>query len=289
MSKDSVVDVVPQHVIFAAHTLADQTARQAGVVMTELRTPQQCATAAELLDCIWNDDSGGAAPVEPGLLIALGHAGNYVAGAYLDQQMVGVTAGFFGAPAAGRMHSHIAGVSASAKGKGVGTAMKLHQRAWCLQRGVTTLEWTFDPLILRNAGFNLNRLGAQLEEYLPNFYGTMRDATNSGHGSDRALIRWHLGRPVRPLGDALESASRIVRHLDIGEDGAPVRTSEDLRTVAEGMVGLRVPRDIEGMRAQCSTVSVQWRQALRETMYPLMEAGWQIRGILRDGTYVLQR
>lgn len=185
-----------QHIIAAARTQADQAAARAGIVILELSTPEQSRAAADLLDAIWNQESGGAAPVEPGLLIALEHAGNYAVGAYQDNDMVAAAIGFFGSPAASMMHSHIAGVSAAAKGNGVGAAMKLHQRLWCLERGVTTLEWTFDPLILRNAGFNLNRLGAQLEEYLPQFYGQMRDATNVGQGSDRALIRWHLTQPI---------------------------------------------------------------------------------------------
>lgn len=273
------------HIIDAARKQANQAAERARVVITELSTPEQSAAAADLLDAIWNKEGKGTSPVEPGLLVALEHAGNHIVGAYQDQQMVGAAIGFFGPPATAMMHSHIAGVSASSAGRGVGAAMKLHQRLWCLERGVTTLEWTFDPLILRNAGFNLNRLEARLEEYLPQFYGQMRDATNAGQGSDRALVRWHLVQQQAPTMKPAWDQRLIALCLDVGDDDAPV-----LRSVPEdGLIGLRIPADIESMRITHPELSAQWRTALRETMHPLMGAGWTVGGFSSDGTYVLHR
>lgn len=174
MSPQSPGRTADRQIIAEARGLAAQAAERAGVVISDLATPEQATAAAELLDSIWNSDSRGAAPVEPGLLVALEHAGSYVAGAYQDDEAVGVAAGFCGPPQTAMMHSRIAGVSALAAGRGIGVALKLHQRVWCLERGIMTVEWTFDPLILRNARFNLTRLGARLKEYLPQFYGDMR-------------------------------------------------------------------------------------------------------------------
>ncbi len=64
--------------------------------------------------------------------------------------------------------------------------MKLHQRAWAIARGIPVIEWTFDPLVARNAYFNIRKLGAMPVEYLPNFYGIMGDGIN--------------GEPTRPIG-----------------------------------------------------------------------------------------
>lgn len=273
------------HITSARHQ-ADQAAVRAGVVIKELTTPEKSQAAANLLDVIWNKESGGAAPIEAGLLIALEHAGNYVVGAFEGERMVAAAIGFFGSPAAAVMHSHIAGVTPAFKGGGVGTALKLHQRHWCLEREVTTLEWTFDPLILRNAGFNLNKLGARLEEYLPHFYGQMRDSTNAGQGSDRALVRWHLSEPVAPPIESVMHHSAIPLRLKIGEDGAPM-----LVTVPENVdvVGLEIPTDIESIRVSSPELSAQWRVALRESMHPLMESGWRVGGVTREGTYVVHR
>ena len=78
-------------------------------------------------------------------------------------------------------------------GRSVGFALKVHQRAWCLRRGVRVIAWTYDPLIRRNAYFNLVKLGARPVEYLRNFYGAMDDAINGGTETDRLLVHWDLG------------------------------------------------------------------------------------------------
>ncbi|WP_022872931.1 GNAT family N-acetyltransferase [Nesterenkonia alba] len=268
---------------------ADAAAEAAGVVIRELRRPEQAQAAADLLAEIWSPGGAGAAPVEPGLLIALEHAGNYTTGAYDDAgRLFGVTAGFFGAPQAAMMHSHIAGVHPDAAGRGIGAAMKLHQRAWCLARGVHTMEWTFDPLITRNARFNLHKLGAEFAEYLPQFYGQMRDATNAGQGSDRALIRWPLRSRCTPI---TGEPDRVLLH--IGDDDAPVATAHgaDVLHAAEGagVVGLSVHPDMMRLRRQAPELSAQWRVSLRETMQPLLQGGYTVRGVTGEGTYLLSR
>ena len=79
------------------------------------------------------------------------------------------------------------------------------------------MTWTFDPFVRRNAWFNLHRLGAEVVELVPDFYGEMRDGINAGLASDRFVVRWDLpGAAPRPAvepvdGDVLvpvEPASR---------------------------------------------------------------------------------
>ena len=82
--------------------------------------------------------------------------------------------------------------SRAARCAGVGFELKQHQRRWCLERGVKTIEWTTDPLVRRNAYFNLTKLGARASDYLVNFYGAMTDGLNAGEESDRLLISWEL-------------------------------------------------------------------------------------------------
>ena len=72
--------------------------------------------------------------------------------------------------------------------------MKLHQREWAAANGLDWIVWTFDPLVRRNAWFNLVVLGADVREYLPSFYGTMSDAINAGDESDRLLVAWDVAR-----------------------------------------------------------------------------------------------
>lgn len=273
-----------------AQASANQAAERAGVVIRTVRTPEEAMAAAQLLDGIWNSDGKGSPPLETSLLIALEHGGNYVAGAYRDDQLVGAAAGFCGPPQTAMMHSHVAGVSSWAKGRGIGAALKLHQRLWCLERGITTMEWTFDPLIRRNAYFNLHRLRARLIEYLPHFYGEMTDGINAGQGSDRALVRWDLTEKASTTADK-DVPRDVPLLLEVGLQEAPelVGSVEGALTGRSEHLGLRIPADIEQLRTVRPDLSAQWRTALRERMYPLLQAGWTISGIVPDGTYRLYR
>jgi predicted GNAT superfamily acetyltransferase len=172
---------------------------------------QVCA----LYDEIWRPEPGSR-PVTVEFLRALAHSGNYVCGAFAGDELVGACAGFFASPAGVAMHSHIAGVSDRVRGRHVGFALKLHQRAWALARGVELITWTFDPLISRNAYFNLGKLGACATEYLPDFYGAIDDGFNSGDDTDRLLVSW-------PLADA--GVSRACQGRAAGADAAALRAA----------------------------------------------------------------
>lgn len=267
------------------------------VQVRSLRTAGQMQTAADLLASIWVPDGQGEPPVETGMLVALEHAGNYVSAAFAGEQMVGATVGFLGLrdSQAGRsqlMHSHLAGVLPAFTGQGIGAAMKQHQRAWCLERGIGLMEWTFDPLVARNARFNLHKLGAAIIEYLPDFYGEMRDGINAGQGSDRALISWNLPAPQPAQDPEPVSPHQPLTVLDITGDAAPLNPLPQEQVVAAsteaGAVHLRIPQDIEALRRQDPGMAAQWRLALGQTMGPLMSAGWSVSGISREGQYLLR-
>src|SRR5262245_30448075 len=150
--------------------------------------------AATLLDGIWG--TGDEHVVDPGTMRALAHVGGYVAGAYDGDTLVGASVGFFAAD--GHLHSHVTGIAAEQQGRGIGRAVKLHQRDWALARGRTAISWTFDPLIARNAYFNLHSLGATVVDYLPDFYGAMDDGVNAGDATDRLYVVWALDTPAPP-------------------------------------------------------------------------------------------
>ena len=149
------------------------------------------AAVYRLYDRIWRPDPKNP-PVTTELLRALTKAGNYVSGAFDGAELVGACVGFFSAPAGSAMHSHVAGVSAAALGRSVGFALKLHQRAWALQRGVSQIEWTFDPLEIKNAYLNLEKLGAIVRRYNINQYGITSSPLQGGLPSDRLIAEWWL-------------------------------------------------------------------------------------------------
>jgi predicted GNAT superfamily acetyltransferase len=215
-------------------------------------------------------------------------AGNYVGGAYDGDELIGACVGFFGAPAEVTMHSHVAGVSGAARGRNVGFALKLHQRAWALQRGVTAISWTFDPLVRRNAYFNLVKLGARPTEYLTNFYGLMEDGINGGDDTDRLLVRWQLDSPEvtaaagrRPPGGALPEATIA---LGRAPDGRPLAGHAG----DGGTVLVAVPPDVEGLRGSDPAAAKDWRAAVREVLGGLLADGARVTGFDRAGWYVLE-
>jgi predicted GNAT superfamily acetyltransferase len=278
----------------SATRAAQAAARASGVQIRELAEVDDLQRLCVLVDEIWHPEPTNP-PVTAEFLRALAYAGNYVAGAFAGDQLAGICVGFFDAPAEHAMHSHIAGVSARVGGKHVGFALKLHQRAWALSRDVTTIAWTFDPLVCRNAYFNIVKLGAAAAEYLPDFYGAMDDLINAGDDSDRLLAVWPLAADsVASASQGAVSAADASRlraagaavALDIDADGLPAIRDADPRA---STVLVRVPLDIETVRRHHEPVARRWRHAVRQVLGGLMSDGARVAGFDRSGWYVVQR
>jgi predicted GNAT superfamily acetyltransferase len=260
-----------------ASQAAVAAAGAAGVVIRELHRPDQVWEARRLFEGIWRPGADDPPPVTAELLRALAHAGGYVAGAFGGTRMVGASAGFFTAPPECALHSHITGVARGGQHRGVGFALKVHQRAWAMARGVGTVVWTFDPLVARNAWFNLAKLGAQPTAYLEDFYGPMTDAINTGMASDRLLLTWRLddpavvaacaGRPRQPSPVAAEAA------LAVGPDLEPV-----VHATGAPAVTVAVPPEVEALGREQRRA---WRGAVREALGGRLAVGATVTGFLR--------
>ena len=172
-----------------AAATAAAAALRAGVDVRPLETLDQITAACAVLERVWGIEPGVVFDVQPHLLRALGHGGNYLVGAYAHDggELIGASSAFFTEPLGSAMHSHITGVLAGTAGRGVGAALKWHQRLWALERGLSRITWTYDPLIARNSFFNLTRLGGRPETYFVDFYGVMNDGPNRGQPTDRRL------------------------------------------------------------------------------------------------------
>lgn len=269
-----------------ADEVALEAARRAGVVIRDLHDLEGVQQASALFDVVWSDPAGPLMPVN--LVRALSSAGSYVAGAFLDGRMVGAIVGFIGVHHGEFvLHSHILGVLAEARGRSLGFALKLHQRAWCLERGIPTAMWTFDPLVRRNAYFNLSKLGAVGTRYEENFYGPMNDGINAGDETDRLLITWRLtdprvtaaaeGRAVDVPPD--ESAPML---LDVDSDGSP-----QLRQAEGPRLRCRIPEDILQIRSNDPDLALRWRHALRDTLGAAISEGYEAVAMDRAGWYTL--
>jgi predicted GNAT superfamily acetyltransferase len=286
------------------------------VSIRELDSIGDLEAAVALFGEIWHPEPG-TQPISAELMKALRKAGNYVTGAYDagGGQLVGACVGFFGPPAQESLHSHITGVSAAGLGRSVGFALKVHQRAWALQHDATEIAWTYDPLIRRNAYFNLVKLGARPAEYLPNFYGGMHDQINGGGETDRVLVSWDLraarvaaacaGKAI-PASAEAEIAAGAQVALAAAADGSPALSpgwpgplagagaaSSGLAgtvlagTVLAGTVLVAVPPDVERLRVTDPGAAAAWRSAVRDTLGGLMAAGGRVTGFDRAGWYVV--
>jgi predicted GNAT superfamily acetyltransferase len=259
----------------------------------ELVETEDLSELAGLLAVVWGRP--GEAPINSDILKALAHSENYVAGGYIDNRLAGGLVGWFGGvpPHELHLHSHILGVLPGSETHGLGFELKQHQRRWCLSREVKVVEWTTDPLVRRNAYFNLTKLGAHAREYLVNVYGEMSDRINAGEESDRLLISWRLdspsaeaaatGRGPLPQIDELRRDGALVA-LSVGGAGQPVAAG-----VPSARVLLcEVPEDIVALRSSDPMLARSWRMALRKILTEAMAAGYEVTGATRSGWYVLE-
>jgi len=263
------------------------------ISIRELAEIEDLRVLAELFAVVWGRP--GEPPINSDILKALAHSGNYVSGGYVDDKLVGGLVGWFGGvpPHELHMHSHILGVLNGSASHGAGFELKLHQRRWCLAREVKVIEWTTDPLVRRNAYFNLTKLGARAPEYLVNVYGEMSDEINAGEESDRLLIRWQLdaksveaaagGRAPEPNVDELRRDGAEVA-LSVGGAGEPVAAIPSARVLL-----CHVPEDIVAVRRSNPPLARAWRMAQRKTFNDAMATGYEVTGATRSGWYVLEK
>ena len=149
----------------------------------------QCCV--ELQRQIWGEADLEVEPVTAFVVAA--QTGGQVLGAFDDGRMIGYTLAVVGLRGGvAYLHSQMTGVLSDYRDRGVGRMLKLYQRDEALSRGIRLIQWTFDPLELRNAHFNLNRLGAICREYLPNLYGVTTSPLHRGLATDRLLVEWRL-------------------------------------------------------------------------------------------------
>ena len=205
---------------------------------------------------VWG--SGADDMVSSDYLMALAHCGGYIAGAYSpDGLMIGCS---FGMLARHRgdwcLHSHITGVLPGAQNMGIGTLIKQHQREWAIDNGLSAITWTFDPLVRRNAWFNIAHLGAEAVEFHENFYGPLNDDINGDDETDRLLARWDIRPSQRqPAPNALS-------------------------------ILIPTPPDIVTLRTTDPEAARQWRRTMREQLSGALVTH-EICSFTSDGSYVL--
>ena len=170
------------------------------------------------------------------------------------------------------LHSNMMGVRPEYQSHGIGRKLKLAQRQEALSRGIELVEWTFDPLEVRNARINLELLGAICRTYLPNFYGVSSSRLHGGLPTDRLVAEWHL------------NSARVKSRLE--SPASPPAHSE-------GMVSLEIPLSIQHLKSAEPEAAARIQSGLRERMIELFARNFFASRLVIDAanhkaTYLLE-
>jgi predicted GNAT superfamily acetyltransferase len=162
------------------------------------------------------------------------------------------------------LHSHMLAVREAYRNRGVGAQLKWEQRREALSRGIRLIEWTFDPLEIKNAFLNIHKLGAIACRYFVNFYGVSSSRLQGGLPTDRLLAEWHLrSSRVTAVLDGRPGAAKIVEERilvpasiyqwkasEVGRERALAVQLENRRkfqqAFSQGLAVLSFARDAEG-------------------------------------------
>ena len=218
---------------------------------------------------IWGFSELDSLPVR--LFVVANKIGGQTFGAFDGTRMIGFCVALPALkPGGGHyLHSNMAGVEEPYRNLGIGKRLKLAQRADALSRGIPSIEWTFDPLEIRNAYFNMEKLGAVVRRYVLNQYGVTSSALHGGLPTDRCVAEWDL-------------ASERVQVILAGRVSPRPETRARIEVPA-GIAELRA-RDPRRARAIQENISNQFLEYFR--------AGLAVTGVERNedaGVYLLSR
>ncbi|MDZ4310545.1 MAG: GNAT family N-acetyltransferase [Cypionkella sp.] len=221
------------------------------VIFRDLSGMAEFRAAETLQRSVWG---AGDQPDPADLMMVVQGLGGLVGGAFVGDVLMGY---IFGLPSRDPQvqHSHRLAVLPEARGLGLGVKLKFYQRDWCLARGISTVQWTYDPLRPINATLNIHRLGAQSGRYLVDYYGEM-EGINRGIASDRLLVDWVLDSPL--------VAARALGDVDLSVEGE--------------LLPLALPQDLDALLAQDMAAASGLRMQLRLALQQRMACGQRIVG-----------
>lgn len=263
------------------HPSADRSAAGdagAAICIRPLTSLDDLRACVELQREVWGWDQADTVPAT--LLHVVEYVGGLVAGAFDERgALLGFVFGISGPRNGELAHwSHMLGVRQSARDSGVGRMLKEYQRSAMAAAGITRIYWSFDPLMAKNAYFNLNRLGTEVVEYVPDMYGTTGSPLHYGLATDRLVVSLDTtdaaGRPRRPKVDF----------------GAPILSAfPQLTDVALPMGDacpdaalIEIPADVLQVMAESPDTARMWRLAVREHFQWALSHGYSVVGLRQD-------
>ena len=182
---------------------------------------------------IWGFPDVELLPVR--FLVVVSKIGGHVFGGYDGTEMIAFCFAIPGIKPEGRsyLHSHMLGVLPDYRNSGVGRRLKLRQREDALARGIALIEWTFDPMELKNAFLNIEKLGAVVRRYNRNQYGHTASPLHGGLPTDRCYAEWWIDSPrVRQILAGEPHSVTALERVSYPADIARIRSTNPERARA---------------------------------------------------------
>ena len=279
---------------------ADDTAhpeRAPGFEIRPFRTTEEYRACVQLQEDTWG--AGFSERVSSAVLIVSQRLGGVAAGAYDESEaLAGFVFGMTGLRDGETVHwSDMLAVRPALRDTGLGRTLKWYQRRVLLDRGITTMYWTFDPLESRNAHLNLNRLGVVVREYVVNMYGSETDSPlHAGIGTDRFVPIWRMDSARvearwederrRREGEPPPGRSRTASDADLSvldftmESGLPLPGQPRLGA-SDPILSVAIPAEIQAVKQRSLDAAVSWREATRATFSHYLSRGYEVRELVR--------
>lgn len=254
----------------------------------------QCVALQELT---WG--AGFTEKIPAAMLLVAQKTGGVCAGAFdADGRMLGFVFGVTGVQDGALMHwSDMLAVHPDARGQRLGERLKEFQREHCRALGIRHIQWTFDPLVARNAHLNLTRMGARVREFVPAMYGEGTNSPLQGDmPTDRFVVAWAVDPDdAAPPLAALPAETVVAVDANAQMPGPRGTRTDDPAAAqwpADSPIGIRAPRDISALAAADIAAARRWRFATRAAFAHYLGAGYRVAGFRADadgGHYLLTR
>jgi predicted GNAT superfamily acetyltransferase len=253
------------------------------VAVRPLSTAEDYAACVRLQRETWGESYADCVPAS--LLKLAARTGGVAGGAFApDGRLVGFVYGITGVRDGLAFHwSHMLAVVPAYRNSGLGARLKAYQRAALRGSGIDTIQWTFDPLVARNAHLNLNKLGARVVEYVPDMYGDTGSELHA-FGTDRLVVAWHVDtEPPRARRLAPEWRLAPIVGSAAGDGAAPDAplappVAAELRS--RPLVRIAIPLDVEQLPVAEARA---WRAATRAAFLGHLLAGYTVHAFFSDG------
>ncbi len=223
-----------------------------GIVIRHCHGIEEFEACVRVERQVWKSMDIDVVPIP--MFVVAAETGGQVLGACHGTNLVGFTLAIAGWRSGKPfLHSHMTAVLDGYRDRGIGRRLKLFQRDDALARGISLVEWTFDPFIIKNAYFNFMLLGAIARRYLPNAYGITTSPLNGHLPTDRLIAEWHL----------LSDRVRCVLA------GKRANTAISKKTVR-----IAIPSNFEDMRSADPLCAIRWQADVRARFSKWMALGY---------------